>query len=234
MHKKLRISIKMALAYDSGNLLIKHNDKWRGDYYLKEDLSFTTDKSLAARFYLLKSGDTPILNGDRISINSGNRTLVIDNENHIRLLDRDQQSREINTFIITNGTDTTDPITYDGGIFFISDKTQKQALKYVWGMELIGNSPDAVVSDASNYKPHDHPSLVNENYGTACEAYINAFQFQLERAGVPIMTMQDTKTEATPSNKLISQTGNFLDRYKGAILLLLLMVVLILCIAVSK
>lgn len=248
MHKKLCIITKMeltALAYDSGNLLIKHNDKWRGDYYLKDDLSFTTDRNLAARFYILKPGDTTILNGDRVSINSGNRTLIIDDSNQLKLIDRTQHHRELNSFIITNGTDSTDPITYDGSIFFISDRTKKMALRYVWGMDLINSTkksnlvessdeyviPD-LIPDAADYKPRDHPNLMNENYGNTCEANINSFQFRLERGSNSVIDMEDTRTLAI--SPLKTRTNELFDRYKGVVLLLLLMIVLILCVIISK
>lgn len=225
------VSIKMELAYDSGNLFIKHNDKWRGDYYLKEDFEFTTDKNLAARFYLLKSGDTTILNGDRISINCGSRVLVIDESNQIKLVDRELCHHGINSFIIGNGTDNTDPINFDSGVFFITDKDEKIALRYIWGMDLI--DPSDTDTDASNYKPRNHPNLTHENYGNVCEANIGSFQFQLERATVPVTAIEDNRTIAVPPIKQSSRSWDLFDRYKGAVMLFLLMIILILCIVIG-
>ena len=44
-----------------GNIILKHENKLRGNSYLKQDLTFTTDRSLASRFYLLKSGNSTII-----------------------------------------------------------------------------------------------------------------------------------------------------------------------------
>ena len=220
-----------------GNILIKHNDKWRGDYYLTEDLTFTVNKSLAARFYLLKSGDTTILNGDRISINSGNRTLAVTDSDIIRLIDRDQSQRFINTFIVTNGTDNTDPITFETFIYLISDKDRKTALKYEWGMDLISTHEDSSTSGAVSYKPHDTPSLTNSDYGTSSSININSFGFILERADTPITNLDSARNMVVaPQNKHIAPKNptEFLDGYKGVVMIILLMIVLILCILASK
>lgn len=216
----------MALTYDSWNIFIKHNDKWRGDYYLTDQLRFTTDKALAARFYLLKSGNTTIINGDRITINLGNRTLVIDDTNNIKLIDRDHHHREINSFVITNGSENTEPISHNTNIFFISDKSVKTALKYEWGMDLIDTT--TVIQDAANYKPHQCPILTNSNYGTANEAQVNLFQFQLEQEDI-LDSRTMAQLEITPPMRPSS-----FDKYKGAILLTLLLIVLVLCVLISK
>lgn len=222
--------------HTSGNILIKHNDKWRGDYYLTEDLTFTVDRSLAARFYLLKSGDTTILNGDRISINSGNRTLATSDSDTVRLIDRDHSQRLTTTFIVTNGTDNTDPISFETVIFLISDKDRKTALKYEWGMDLINPTSDSSMSGAVSYKPHDHPNLINGNYGDNSSINISSFGFLLERADSPITNLDSSRTMLqVTQNKTLSKTPTeFLDGYKGAIMVILLMIVLILCLIASR
>ena len=54
---------------------------------------------------MLKSGNTTIINGDRVSLNLGNKILVITENNIIKFLDRDQLWDETDSFTITNGTD---------------------------------------------------------------------------------------------------------------------------------
>lgn len=222
-----------------GNILIKHNDKWRGDYYLKDDLTFTTDRSLAARFYLLKSGDTTILNGDRISINSGNKTLSISNSNTLQLVDREQHYHNFNTFLITNGTDHTDPITFETILYFISNRDDRTALKYEWSMDLIGMNDIALpgslpgsfpgsLPGSLSYKPRSNPSLSNSSYNDVCPTYINSFEFLLEKADRAIITLDGSHATLTKPNK------NDFDNYKGAFLIFLLFVILILCILVNK
>src|SRR5437899_615902 len=98
------------LEQNLGNILLKIRDKWQGDLYLTESLTFSAQRAQAASFYLLKSGDSTILNGDRISLNVGSRTLVVSN-GMVRMIDRDQLQREVRTFIISNGSDSTEPIT---------------------------------------------------------------------------------------------------------------------------
>lgn len=216
----------------SGNIYVKHNDKWRGDYYLTDNLTFTVDKDLAGKFYLLKQGDTTILNGDRITINSGNRTLVVANNNNIRLIDRDQRDQShvgVNSFIITNGIDNTDPITYENTVFLISDKTRKTALQYIWGMDLIGSIDDQTIPNASNYKPRNNPTLINGNYGSSCDSYIGLFEFSLERVEGPILNQSYNMLTRTSINK----SFDFFDAYGSAVIIMLLMIVLVLCILVG-
>ena len=204
-----------------GNIYIKHNDKWRGDFYLKDDLSFVTDKRQAAKFYLLKTGDTTIVNGDRISINIGSRSLNIDNEGNIRLTERDQLTREFSnkcTFIRKYGSDTIDPISYESNIIFISDKNNHTALKYTWD---------------NNFNPNLINSSINDQN-------IWLFQFMLERSDNPITRSNITKNTSPASSTIRSKTLSYskpseiTDGYKGAIMIFLLVIILILYIVVSK
>jgi hypothetical protein len=237
--KKLSLIVKMALSIQShelGNILIKHNDHWRGAYYLKEDLTFTVDRTKAARFYLLKSGDTTILNGDRISANSGNRTLSIDDNNELHLIDRDHTMRGVTTFLIANGTDNTDPITFETNVYLISNRERRLALKYEWGMELINSGATDGTASASNYKPRSHPSLINDDYGTGTVSGVTAFQFSLERADGPITTVESSRNmiAKTDPTGQIKGFADLFENYHGALLLLLLLVILILCVVVSR
>jgi len=228
-NKKMTHTDNILLTHTLGNIFIKHNDKWRGDYYLNESLNFTPNKSQAARFYILKPGDTTILNGDHISIHMQNRTIIVDNSDTLRLLDREYVDRHTSSFIITNATDSTDPITYESPIFFITDKNRKMAFKYDWGMNLINTIDNTITSEsnevttnpsevghdaitafesltsAANYKPRDNPNLINISYGNTCETDINAFRFSLERCDNLIST--DISTDIT-SNRNITISKN--------------------------
>jgi len=208
----------MSLSRELGNILIKHNDSWRGDYYLKDDLTFTLDKTSAARFYLLRFGDSTILNGDRITINTGNKTLSIIDKNIIKLIDRDNDIslNSLNTFLISNGSDTTDPIIFNTLIYFISSIDHTTSLKYDWGLELISTP------GPPNYRPRSMPILINENYNSS--GVITPFQFILESADFPI----------SPSLSPTVTHVKEIDSYKGTFMLLLLLVLLVLCIIISK
>lgn len=221
-----------------GNILIKHNDKWRGDYYLKDDLTFTVNKSQAARFYLLKSGDTTIINGDRISVNSGNRTLIIEPSGELKLIDRDLLRRQVNTFIITNGVENTDPISYETTVFLVSDKDRKMALRYEWGWAsgLPGDSAldPILVPDNSQYRPREHPNLTNGSYNGISEIHIGLFRLSLEKADGPITTVEVARNTVAVTETKSKTAGEFFDGYKGAFIVVLLMIILILCGLASK
>ena len=227
--------------YLLGNMFIKHIDKWRGDYYLKSDLTFTVDKSQAIRVYLLKSGDTTIINGDRVSLNSGNKSIIVDESDTIKLIDRDQSHRGVKNFLVINGTENTDPITYETPVFLVTDKARKTALKYEWGMDLV-NTDNTSALGAVNYKPHNHPKLINGDYGATCESYINTFKFYLERADGPITNLDTSRNviidnsqqQANQVTMARKNSSEVLDGYKGAIMVVLLMIVLILCIIAMK
>jgi len=228
-YKKLLDTIKMMYVNDNlGNLIIKHNDKWRGDYYLRDDLTFTVDRKAAGRFYLLKSGNTSILNGDRISINCGNKVLSIDRDNTIRLIDR-ENNYNTTTFIITNGTDNTDPIAFETSLYLISDKDEKKALKYDWGMDLVGPIDNIIIPGAVNFKPQQQPKMINGSYADICPTYINTFEFLLEKADGPITNLDTSRVSA-----VLPKTNELNDGYKGAFMIVLLMIVLVLCIILLR
>ena len=226
------------------DILIKHHDKWRGDYYLKEDLNFSSSASEAARFYLLKSGNTSILNGDRITIHLGNKTLTISDSNQLRLVDRDHVHHETSSFIITSDNDNTDPIIYESPYFFISNKEQEMALKYEWGMDAIGTDPSTPGS--ITYKLRDQPRLVHSTYNGTCGMHTNSFQFSFQRTEGPMISATIARrATAGPSIANVAtqirddtidyfNTGDMLEGYKGPVMILLLMVILVLCILISK
>lgn len=230
------MSIVTPLTHTSGNIIIKHNDRWRGNYYLKEDLTFTVNKSQSARFYFLKPGDTTIINGDRISLNLGNKTLIINSDDKPQLIDRELSQHETNSFIITNGTENTDPITYETAMFLVSDRHRKTALRYEWNMILSGDS--VPIPDSTQYKPQDNPNLANDLYSGISEIQINLFRLYLEKADGPITNITQPANPipnavslVTPSNKI---SAEFIDGYKGAAIVMLLLVILVLCALVSK
>lgn len=109
-----------------GNLIIKHEDARKGTFFLKQDLTFTSERTQAGRFYLLKPGNTTILNGDKITVNVGSRTLAF-REGSLVLFEREEaQSVPV---VITDGSEDTRPISYGSTVFFIVDKEKKTALK---------------------------------------------------------------------------------------------------------
>lgn len=216
-----------------GNIVIKHKDKWRGDYYLKENLTFTTNRKEAGNFYILKSGNTSILNGDRITINSGNKTITIDKDNQIKLIDREQVLNNINSFIISNGSDNIEPISYESPIYFISDKNNKTGLKYEWALDIITENIPIKESYPINYKPRPCPTLLNSNYSSTCESYIHTYQFYLEKFETTQSQLSHITYNSNNNVKSKSLT-DFFEKYKSALMIISLMVILVLCILISQ
>ncbi len=189
-----------------GNTLIRYNDRWRGPCYLTENLTFTPNKNKACRFYLLKPSDTLILNRDHISINCGNRTLTADEHNKVTMTDRGFIAREISTFVITNGLDNTEAITYDAPLFLLSSATQEdKALCYVHpGFQ----TPASLGNDVINSE------------------LINTFTFYLERADDSIIN------KVALSNPMNAKRDG--DSYRNAVLIVLLLIILMLTMILNK
>lgn len=187
-----------------GNILIRYNDRWRGPCYLTDGLTFTTNKAHASRFYLLKSNDTMILNGDRVSFNCGNRTIMINEHNKIVLRDRELINREISTFIITNGLDNTEPIGFDIPLLILIRKRTKGE---EYGL-CYGN-------------PGLHtPAILN--VATINPELIHTFTFYLER------------NDDTITNKITVSNKKYDESYRNAVIIVLLLIVLILTMIVNK
>lgn len=196
--------MSVGIDKELGNILIRYNDRWRGPCYLTEALTFTTNKAQASRFYLLKSSDTMILNGDRVSFNHGNRTITINEQNKIILRDRELINREISTFVITNGLDNTEPIGFDTPLLILISKRDSQdeyGLRY-------GN-------------PGLHsPAMLN--VATIDPELIHAFTFYLER------------NDDTITNKVTVSNKKYDESYRNAVIIVLLLIVLILTMIVNK
>jgi hypothetical protein len=219
-----------------GNIYIKHVDH-SSTYYLCEDLSFTLDKTHAAKFYILKHGTSTIVNGDRISLNLGNKCLAIDSDNIILFLDRNQLNGEIATYIITNGTENNDYITHDSPLFLITDvtathshdasvlpkisDTTRYALKYDWSFD-VNMSP-----------PVTRSRLINANYATNPDPNVYQFQFERTEPG-----SDNHKSLMAKTYSAIDYIKHFvttsLETYKGAIVVVILIIILILCIILGR
>ena len=199
-----------------GNILIKHKSNTK-NFYLCQDLSFTTDRSNANKFYFLKSGDTSILNNDRININCGNKTLLINQNYGLKFMDRNNFNNNVSTFIITAGSDNILPIQYEIPLFFLTDKTNNLALKY---SHIDDNGFVSIKSD--------NPKLVNAKFDITTD--INDLQFYLEKFDEPITNIEPKQPEQPSSNfNFIKKTIEFNDNHKSILLLILLFMILFLC-----
>ena len=196
-----------------GNILIKHKSNTK-NFYLCQDLSFTTDRSNANKFYFLKSGDTSILNNDRININCGNKTLLINQNYGLKFMDRNNFNNNVSTFIITAGSDNILPIQYEIPLFFLTDKTNNLALKY---SHIDDNGFVSIKSD--------NPKLVNTKFDITTD--INDLQFYLEKFDEPITNIEPKQPEK--SSNFIKKTIEFNDNHKSILLLILLFIILFLC-----
>lgn len=243
------------ISHNPGTVFIKHTDSWHGTSYLKDDLSFTPHRDHASKFYLLKSNDpsiinsdietnnnnTAITNGDRISINIDNRSLTIngsqllfEHQERLRYTTGVQttgvQTTPGNTFLIVNGTNDNEPIVFNTPLFLIIDKITKQALKYNWDLNLNN------ILDRASFKQNNRPTLVVASYDNLPEQQINSFKFSLEHSDSPNMINNSTN-KLHPQVQLLpnkESTVLFSDNYKGSIILVLLLIILVVCALIGK
>jgi hypothetical protein len=213
-----------SISHNPGTVIIKHIDPWHGTSYLKDDLTFTTHRDQASKFYLLKSNDnsdnTAITNGDRISINIGNRNLIV---NGSTLTFENRNLTSVNTFLIVNGTNDTESIMFNTPLFLIIDKTTKSALKYVWDIDL-NNILD---TGSPSFKQNNRPILSIASYDNLPERDINTFKFSLEHNN-PQINILTTSHPQTP------YTSIFNDNYKGNIIIVILLIILVICALLGK
>ncbi len=189
-----------------GNLYIKYMDRWNGLYYLSENLEFIKDRSAACKFYILKTGNTTIINGDLITIHSGNKSLCIV-DNTIRLINRNT-IYNITYFTITDGSDHTNAITFDQPIYLISDKEKKMALRFE--SDLLNSPP--VLSNASQLDANKK----------------HTYSFFLERSDTPII--HSSRYKHVSRNNTIKST----DHRVTFIIVCLLLVILVLSVLLQS
>ena len=201
-----------------GNVLIRYNDRWRGPCYLTDSLTFTTNKAQAARFYLLKSSDTMILNGDRVSLNHGNRTITINEQKKVILRDRELINREISTFIITNGLNNTEPISYDVPLFILNIPSRSTLLN-----ESENSSNNTEREQGFCYCSSGLYSPATINIATIDGEFIHTFTFYLERSD-----------DSITNRVAISNTKKYDESYRNGMIIVLLLIILILTMIVSK
>lgn len=213
-----------------GTTVLKHHDKWRGDYYLRDDLTFTPHKAQAARVYLLKAGDTSIINGDRISINCGNKVLVVTRENDVRFMDRDQIYHEVRTFTVTDGTDNVTPVTHDTPLYIVSDRQRTLALRYHWSMEPTAADPEANVR-----WPASCPNLVNEEMVAPENSDIRSFTFAFEAVTeTPVVSGSQMCAEEPAEVDAKSKWWEWFESVRGPLFVVLLLVILVLIILTTQ
>ena len=125
---------------------IKYIDPWRGNYYLCNDLRFSTNKSDAANFIIKNDTDTHITNGDLVHIMLDNSYISVDHQTQPHI------SPHQKFFSIISPSET---INFNEPVLFI-DSTGL-ILKYEWG--ILPNS---------DFTPQSFPSLVksSSNDGT--------------------------------------------------------------------
>jgi hypothetical protein len=225
------------ISHNPGTVIIKHIDPWHGPGYLKDDLTFTPHRDQASKFYLLKSeqseqaddkdGETEITNGDRITINIGNRNLSV-HESKLSFENRDKIPGT--SFLIVNGTNDNEPIVFNTPLFLISDKTTKQALKYVWNLDLN----EILDAGIKSFKKNNCATLAIASYDNLPERDINTFKFFLEHNISSPPTVTNTLKQTVPMVPTTSNGVLFSDNYKGSIIIMILLIILIICALIGK
>jgi hypothetical protein len=202
------------VEYALGNILIKHQDvQFKRTYYLTEELIFSSKREEAARFYFLKPGDTEVLNGDRISINCGNRTLIMMDDGTLRLVERDQIKNNVDSFIITDGTDSIMAIAYNKPFYLLKSKEESVILRFYWGMDLIGQV----------YQPSAHPVLKIDDAHVINATEAPSLQFRLESTNGPMGRPR--------SNSItLESQQSVTDSQRNILIITILMILLVLAI----
>lgn len=230
-----------------GNLIITFTDRYQSKFYLTTQLQFTKNLTEAGLFYLLKSDETPICSGDRVSINTSNKVLVItddtkggatggpDAKQKILLIDRNIAHRYSTTeFIIRDQKQSDQPIDFHSKLFFIIDEEQKLALRFYYSLSL-GN------------EDNDIPILTYGSYDEGREIGIDIFQFSFLDArtvttiGGPggyggsaasgFTTASGGKLQQTEDSAAVSRG---LDNYKGILLIIILLVILAIFLMINE
>lgn len=195
---------------NSGVCYIKHLDKWQGECYLTENMEFTTNKSYAAKFYLLGIASTNnIFNGDMVTINCGYKIISV-NTNGIQLLNRTDLTDSIQTFRITTGYQDDTVISYGSPISFILDTKEHLALKYDYTVDLTSH--------------RSRENLHRLSIGD-CSDNIDPYMFYIERCDSPSISLHSP-------NHLLSTSSS--PDYKNIIVLCSLMLLLCTCIIISS
>jgi hypothetical protein len=234
----------MELDNTVGNVLIKQKISYYPNvyFYLKEDLSFTTKREKAGRFHITKPGNSNVVNGDRVHINNGNRTLMLSNNetstHRLKLLDRDQQlaKKVSDTFVLTNNSDNMEAIGYEKPYYILANRKNKTGLHLYWPMELVGQSMQLTAQAFLNI---DSFALCEDNPQQLCrfqfyieDYYRPSFVKASERTQVPDPLA--TKNVFDQNDKLSLDQPIRLEGKGGVVLLMLLMMLLAMIILVTN
>lgn len=200
------------LRMNSGVFFIKYNDKWQGECYLTEDLTFTSQRSQAAKFYLLGiSSKNIITNGNIVTINCNNKILSV-NSNGVQLVNRTDITDSIQNFRITTGYENNennehnhDVISYNIPVSFILDTNKHLALKYDNNIDLSTHRSRANL----------HRLSIGD-----CSDSINSYMFTFERSDSPMLTLHVNHDSVSSD-------------YKNIILLCSLLILLLTCVIIS-
>jgi hypothetical protein len=198
------------MVIPSGNFYLSYHDHVGRRYYLNSDLKFTEYSDQGCLFYFLKSDNTEIVNNDIISIHSGSLTLVIDDTNTPKLVDRNlTRAYPYNSFLINTGpegTGSNSEIKIGNSFLLIYDMEKQMSLRFY--------------HDIIN-----EPSLIVDSYHNAMIIGIDFFKLEL-------MTGNNGALALTNQEQNISPVGDEID-YKIILALILILILLLVVFALS-
>ena len=208
---------------EGGTIFIKHQDRWKGWYYLSDDLTFVSSKKQACKFRFSKSETTSIINGDRISITSDRGTLCVSDSLTPIFSKPGNVKCGSDTFLITNGTNDTKPITFGEKIHLLHKQRGKEEIRilnFYWPVELVDPESEAQPT-LMNCRPKKHPVLTLDEIWELPDR---------EKPGFVLERASGTMTKIPKEAQLRYQ-----DKGKRtAIIIALLMMVLALCVMVER
>jgi hypothetical protein len=228
-----------ALQSQPGHIVIKYNNEWGGTFYLSESLIFVPQLEDALRFSVFTSDNTAILNGDRIILQSGGQVLIVNNVGKLELRNYNQvTSRDVSSFIITDGSDTTENVEYDKSYFLAHDPQLRTGLKAEWDVNPLppeGNH-ESYMQDESR-----RPRLVLRDYIGTSRENLSFYRFSLASFAEEARETHEPEVEITHSNtveasppSMTSSMNYWLKGWRGTILVSLLVIILVLSIALTS
>lgn len=192
-----------------GKFFIKYTDKWRGDYFLTEDLFFNTDIEKAAVFRFLKSGNGKTSNGDIVRIGLSNDKVLSLSDDVVILTSINNKNKKQDTFLITNGSSDISNIEYNEPVMFLSNKSGKSGLRFDWSLK--------AQSDPLSF-------LRNSTYN---DENIKFFEFYLERPDRPITQSKILKHTIEKSKELDLPKTFLSDTYKIFVIILFALIIIV-------
>ncbi len=137
------------MLHNHAAVIISHQNKWRGNYYLTRDLTFTTDIFEACIWVIAADDATKVITNESLVTLSTNGSWISINDNGTIRLDNYNPY----LFTIVDGTSDLRELPMDTPVHFVSDKEKKTTLRWAIDVHHTGHNPNRnfrLINDAYN------------------------------------------------------------------------------------